>query len=120
MGAMTTIDLNADLGEGFGRWTLTDDAGLLDQVTSANVACGFHAGDPRIMDRVCRMAAERGVAIGAHVSYRDRAGFGRRFIDIEPADLVADTLYQIGALEAFARAAGTLSLIHISEPTRPY
>ncbi len=104
---MTTIDLNADLGEGFGRWTLTDDAGLLDQVTSANVACGFHAGDPRIMDRVCRMAAERGVAIGAHVSYRDRAGFGRRFIDIEPADLVADTLYQIGALEAFARAAGT-------------
>ena len=104
---VTSIDLNADLGEGFGRWSLTDDAGLLDVVTSANVACGFHAGDPRIMQRVCAMAAERGIAIGAQVSYRDLAGFGRRFIDIAHDDLVADVLYQLGALEAFARAAGT-------------
>jgi len=104
---VTSIDLNADLGEGFGRWSLTDDAGLLDVVTSANVACGFHAGDPRIMQRVCAMAAERGIAIGAQVSYRDLAGFGRRFIDVAHDDLVADVLYQLGALEAFARAAGT-------------
>lgn len=104
---MTTIDLNADLGEGFGRWSLTDDAGLLEIVTSANVACGFHAGDPRTLDRVCRLAAERGVAIGAQVAYRDLAGFGRRFVDIDPEDLRADVLYQIGALDAFARAAGS-------------
>lgn len=104
---MSTIDLNADLGEGFGRWSLTDDAGLLDVVTSANVACGFHAGDPATMQRVCRLAAERGVAIGAQVSYRDLAGFGRRFIEVESAELTADVIYQIGALEAFARAAGT-------------
>lgn len=104
---VTSIDLNADLGEGFGRWSLTDDARLLDVVTSANVACGFHGGDPRIMQRVCAMAAERGIAIGAQVSYRDLAGFGRRFIDIAHDDLVADVLYQLGALEAFARAAGT-------------
>lgn len=104
---VTSIDLNADLGEGFGRWSLTDDARLLDVVTSANVACGFHGGDPRIMQRVCTMAAERGIAIGAQVSYRDLAGFGRRFIDIAHDDLVADVLYQLGALEAFARAAGT-------------
>ncbi|GAA1782675.1 5-oxoprolinase subunit PxpA [Nostocoides veronense] len=104
---MSTIDLNADIGEGFGRWSLTDDAGLLDVVTSANVACGFHAGDPATMQRVCRLAAERGVAIGAQVSYRDLAGFGRRFIEVESAELTADVIYQIGALEAFARAAGT-------------
>ena len=104
---MSTIDLNADLGEGFGRWSLTDDAGLLDVVTSANVACGFHAGDPAKMQRVCRLAAEQGVAIGAQVSYRDLAGFGRRFIEVEPAELTAEVIYQIGALEAFARAAGT-------------
>lgn len=104
---MTTIDLNADLGEGFGRWSLTDDAGLLAVVTSANVACGFHAGDPRTLERVCRLAAERGVAIGAQVAYRDLAGFGRRFVDVDPDDLRADVLYQIGALDAFARAAGS-------------
>lgn len=104
---MTTIDLNADLGEGFGRWSLTDDAGLLAVVTSANVACGFHAGDPRTLERVCRLAAERGVAIGAQVAYRDLAGFGRRSIDVDPDDLRADVLYQIGALDAFARAAGS-------------
>jgi UPF0271 protein len=105
--ASVTIDLNSDLGEGFGPWTLGDDDALLDLVTSANVACGFHAGDPSIMRRVCTRAAERGVAIGAQVGYRDLAGFGRRAIDIEPDDLIADVIYQIGALEGFARAAGS-------------
>lgn len=101
------IDLNADLGEGFGRWTLGNDDALLGIVTSANVACGFHAGDPSTLRRVCDGAAERGVVIGAQVGYRDLAGFGRRFIDIDPDHLVNDVLYQIGALEAFARVAGT-------------
>jgi len=101
------IDLNADLGEGFGAWRLGDDDGLLAVVTSANVACGFHGGDPVTMRRVCAGAAERGVAIGAQVGYRDLAGFGRRRIDMSPADLLADVLYQVGALAAFARAAGT-------------
>lgn len=105
---MTThIDLNADLGEGFGQWTLGDDDALLDIVTSANVACGFHAGDPSVLRRVCDKAAERGVSIGAQVGYRDLAGFGRRFIDMVPDELTQDVLYQIGALEAFARVAGT-------------
>ncbi|MFD8352997.1 LamB/YcsF family protein [Streptomyces coelicoflavus] len=104
---MTSIDLNADLGEGFGRWRLTDDEGLLSVVTSANVACGFHAGDPATMRRVCALAAERGVTIGAQVSYRDLAGFGRRTMDVPPAELAAEVAYQIGALEVFARAAGT-------------
>ncbi|ULR49248.1 LamB/YcsF family protein [Streptomyces deccanensis] len=104
---MGSIDLNADLGEGFGRWTLTDDERLLSVVTSANVACGFHAGDPVTMRRVCELAAERGVRIGAQVSYRDLAGFGRRAMDVPPAELAAEVAYQIGALEVFARAAGT-------------
>ena len=101
------IDLNADLGEGFGAWTLGDDDALLRVVTSANVACGFHAGDPSIMRRICALAAERGVAVGAQVSYRDLAGFGRRRMEIAPDDLAADVMYQLGALDAFARAAGT-------------
>ncbi|NEC87085.1 LamB/YcsF family protein [Streptomyces sp. SID12501] len=101
------IDLNADLGEGFGRWRLTDDEQLLSVVTSANVACGFHAGDPVTMRRVCDLAAERGVRIGAQVSYRDLAGFGRRAMDVPPDELAAEVAYQIGALEVFARAAGT-------------
>ncbi|MFE7902043.1 LamB/YcsF family protein [Streptomyces sp. NPDC057424] len=100
------IDLNADLGEGFGRWQLTDDERLLSVVTSANVACGFHAGDASTMRRVCELAAERGVTIGAQVSYRDLAGFGRRAMDVPPAELAAEVAYQIGALEVFARAAG--------------
>lgn len=104
---MAVIDLNADLGESFGQWTLGDDDALLDLVTSANVACGFHAGDPTVLRTTCERAAERGVAIGAQVGYRDLAGFGRRFIDVEPRDLTNDVLYQIGALEAFARVAGT-------------
>ena len=101
------MDLNSDLGEGFGQWTLGDDDALLDIVTSANVACGFHASDPSIMRRVCARAAESGVAIGAQVGYRDLAGFGRRFIDMEPDALTADVVYQIGALEALARVAGS-------------
>ncbi|WP_369032097.1 MULTISPECIES: LamB/YcsF family protein [Streptomyces] len=101
------IDLNADLGEGFGRWRLTDDEQLLSVVTSANVACGFHAGDAVTMRRVCELAAERGVRIGAQVSYRDLAGFGRRAMDVPPDELTAEVAYQIGALEVFARAAGT-------------
>ncbi|MFF4369985.1 LamB/YcsF family protein [Streptomyces sp. NPDC001594] len=101
------IDLNADLGEGFGRWALTDDEALLSVVTSANVACGFHAGDPSIMRRVCELAAARGVRIGAQVSYRDLAGFGRRAMDVPAEELAAEVAYQIGALEVFARAAGS-------------
>ncbi|HZB20005.1 MAG TPA: 5-oxoprolinase subunit PxpA [Blastococcus sp.] len=104
---MTGVDLNSDLGEGFGQWTLGDDDALLGIVTSANVACGFHASDPSIMGHVCARAAESGVAIGAQVGYRDLAGFGRRFIDMEPDALTADVIYQIGALEAFARVAGS-------------
>ncbi|MEV6644667.1 5-oxoprolinase subunit PxpA [Amycolatopsis sp. NPDC051371] len=101
------MDLNSDLGEGFGAWKMGDDEAMLDIVTSANIACGFHAGDPSVMRRVCGMAAERGVAIGAHVGYHDLAGFGRRALDIAPADLADEVLYQIGALDAFARAAGS-------------
>ncbi|MEU0088638.1 5-oxoprolinase subunit PxpA [Streptomyces sp. NPDC006274] len=102
-----SIDLNADLGEGFGRWRLTDDERLLSVVTSANVACGFHAGDAVTMRRVCDLAAERGVRIGAQVSYRDLAGFGRRAMDVPAEELAAETAYQIGALAVFARAAGS-------------
>ena len=102
-----TVDLNADLGEGFGRWTLGDDDALLDVVTSANVACGFHAGDPATMRRVCEQAAARGVVIGAQVGYRDLAGFGRRFLDVEPGELTQDVVYQLGALQAFAGVSGT-------------
>jgi UPF0271 protein len=102
-----TIDLNADLGEGFGVWRLGDDEALLGVVTSANVACGFHAGDPSIMGRVCTRAAQAGVAVGAQVSYRDLAGFGRRFMDVEPAELTDDVLYQLGALDGIARVSGT-------------
>ena len=103
----STVDLNSDVGESFGRWQLGDDAALLEVVTSANVACGFHAGDPRTLRRTCEQAAAHGVAIGAQVGYPDLAGFGRRFIDVEPEDLTADVLYQIGALEALARVAGS-------------
>jgi len=101
------IDLNSDLGEGFGVWRLGDDDAMLGIVTSANVACGFHAGDPAGLLRVCRSAAQRRVRVGAQVSYRDLAGFGRRFIDVAPEELVADVVYQIGALQAIAHAAGT-------------
>ncbi len=101
------IDLNADLGESFGAWRMGDDLAMLDLVTSANVACGFHAGDALTMRRTVAAAAERGVSIGAHVSYPDIRGFGRRFLDVTPEELTADLLYQLGALSAMARAAGT-------------
>ncbi|WP_432559640.1 LamB/YcsF family protein [Granulicoccus sp. GXG6511] len=101
------IDLNADLGESFSAWRMGDDDAMLNIVTSANVACGFHAGDPVVMRRTVATAAERGVTIGAHVSYPDRAGFGRRFLDVAPAELTADVLYQLGALDGMCRIAGT-------------
>src|SRR6516165_10377090 len=104
---MPSIDLNADLGEGFGVWRLGDDDAMLAIVTSANVACGFPPGDPAGLLRVCRSAAERGVRIGAQVSYRDLAGFGRRFVDVAAEDLIADVVYQIGALRAMAEASGS-------------
>jgi UPF0271 protein len=100
------MDLNADLGEGFGVWRLGDDEALLDLLTSANVACGFHAGDPSTMRRVCALAVARGVAIGAQVGYRDLAGFGRRRIEYDPDELRDDVLYQLAALDGFARVAG--------------
>lgn len=101
-----TIDLNSDLGESLGTWQLGDDAAMLDLVTSANVACGFHAGDSLTLRRTCEQAVERGVVIGAQVGYRDLVGFGRRFIDMDPAELAADVVYQIGALEMLAKVAG--------------
>lgn len=101
------IDLNSDMGESFGAWTMGADAELLGQVTSANIACGFHAGDPRTMDATVALAAERGVAIGAHVSYPDLVGFGRRQLRVSADELVTDVLYQIGALAAFCRRHGT-------------
>ena len=100
-----TVDLNADLGEGFGVWRLGDDDALLGLVTSANVACGFHAGDPSTMRRVCTRARSAGVAIGAQVSYRDLAGFGRRRVDVPPDELTDELRYQIGALAAFGPVA---------------
>jgi lactam utilization protein B len=103
---MTVIDINADLGEGFGVWRLGDDLELLGVVTSANVACGFHAGDPLIMRRTCDAAVSRGVAIGAQVSYRDLAGFGRREMDVAPEELTAEVLYQLSALDGIARVCG--------------
>ena len=102
-----SVDLNSDLGEGFGAWTLGDDDAMLELVTSANIACGFHAGDPTTLLATCESAAARGVRIGAQVGYRDLAGFGRRFIDMSPKDLTADVIYQIGALDGLARVAGS-------------
>jgi len=101
------IDLNSDLGESFGTWNLGDDEAMLDLVSSANVACGFHAGDPSTLRRVCQAAADRSVTIGAQVSYPDLVGFGRRFIDMDPSELRDAVLYQLGALDGFAQVAGT-------------
>ncbi|MBV1853324.1 LamB/YcsF family protein [Catellatospora tritici] len=100
------MDLNADLGEGFGRWQLGDDEALLDVVTSANVACGFHAGDAETMRRSCAYAARRDVAVGAQVGYRDLAGFGRRFIEYDLNQLRDELIYQVGALQALAAVEG--------------
>ncbi len=104
---MPSVDLNADLAEGFGVWELGDDDAMLDIVTSANLACGFHAGNPVGLAATCRSAEKRGVRVGAQVGYFDLAGFGRRRIDVDPAELTADVIYQIGALQALTRAAGT-------------
>jgi UPF0271 protein len=103
---MKAIDINCDLGEGFGPYHMGDDEMLLDIVTSANIACGFHAGDPVIMGTTVRAAISRGVDVGAHVGYPDRAGFGRRPIQMDARELTAMTLYQLGALHAIAQAAG--------------
>lgn len=104
---MMTIDLNSDLGESFGAWRMGDDEAMLALVSSANVACGFHAGDPAGILHTLKAAQARGVAIGAHVSYPDLAGFGRRNMDVASDDLTADVIYQIGALQGLAQAAGT-------------
>ena len=103
---MAVIDLNADLGESFGNWSLGDDAAMLDVVTSANIACGFHAGDPSAIRRTVHAAVDRNVVIGAHVGYPDLVGFGRRRMDVAPDDLIADVLYQVGALDGLCRVAG--------------
>lgn len=101
------VDLNSDMGEGFGAYTLGPDAELLAVVTSANVACGFHAGDPRVMDATVAAAARAGVVVGAHVSYPDLVGFGRRHMDVTAEQLATDVLVQIGALDALCRRHGT-------------
>ena len=106
------IDINCDLGEGFGAYTIGMDDHVLELVSSANVACGFHAGDPRVMERTVRRAAERGVGIGAHVGFPDRVGFGRREIRATPDEVRTDVLYQIGALYAFCRSLG-VELQHV-------
>lgn len=100
------IDLNADLGEGFGPWRMGEDEAMLGVVSSVNVACGFHAGDPLIMDRTVRLARERGIDIGAHVGFPDRQGFGRRVMQIDAAELATMVVYQLGALAGLAKVAG--------------
>lgn len=109
---VTTIDLNADAGEGFGLWQMSDDAALMGIVSSLNVACGFHAGDPSIMRSLCRAAGAAGVAVGAHVSYPDLIGFGRRRLDIDPAELADLVLYQVAAIDGVAKAEG-VRLAHV-------
>jgi UPF0271 protein len=106
------IDLNADVGESFGAWSLGEDEALIPHVTSINVACGAHAGDPRTIDRTVALAVEHGVAIGAHPGYPDLAGFGRRAMDLPPEDIEASVLYQVAAVAGFARAHGT-SVRHV-------
>lgn len=103
---MRSIDLNSDLGEGYGAWKMGDDDSMLGVVSSANIACGFHAGDPSGILKTVRQAVENNVVIGAHVSYPDRVGFGRRDMDVSSEDLIGDIIYQIGALQGLARAAG--------------
>ena len=109
---MLTIDINCDMGEGFGPWPMGNDAALMQHISSANIACGFHAGDPLIMQKTVALALAHGVAIGAHPGYPDLQGFGRRSLQLSPAEVHAQVLYQIGALQAIARAAGA-SLHHV-------
>lgn len=103
---MGTIDLNSDLGEAFGPWTMGDDAAMLAVVSSANIACGGHAGDPETMYATCRTAVDHGVVIGAHPGYSDREGFGRRVIPMSPAEIGRMVVGQVGALRSIARLAG--------------
>lgn len=107
-----TIDLNADIGESLGAWTLGSDTTLMPLLSSANLACGFHAGDPRTMRRSVKLALAHGVAIGAHPGFPDLGGFGRRDLAATPEEVYTDVLYQIGALNAFVQAAGT-TLHHV-------
>jgi UPF0271 protein len=100
------IDLNADVGESLGPWSMGDDEALIPLVTSVNIACGFHAGDPGTIERTVALAVAAGAAIGAHPGYPDLVGFGRRDLAMQPADLEAAIVYQVGAVSAFARAAG--------------
>jgi UPF0271 protein len=109
---MKAIDLNADVGEGFGPYAMGADAELLPLVTSANVACGFHGGDPSVMDRTVALAMRHGVAVGAHPGHHDLRGFGRRPLAVPPAEIERDVLYQVGALQAFARSHG-IALAHV-------
>ncbi len=104
---MVSIDVNSDLGESYGVWTLGDDEAMLGIVTSANVACGFHAGDPSVLRATCAHAVRYDVAIGAQVSYPDLLGFGRRHLDMTPDELRDAVLYQLGALDAFAQVTGS-------------
>jgi len=106
------IDLNADLGEAFGAWDMGADAEILPFVTSINVACGFHAGDPRVIERTIAAARRAGVAVGAHPGHLDLRGFGRRTIVVEPGEIEADVVYQVGAVSAFAREGGG-RLVHV-------
>lgn len=106
------MDLNADVGESFGAYALGADTALMPLLSSANIACGFHAGDPLVMARTVRLAVQHGVAIGAHPGYRDLVGFGRRELDATPDEIENDVLYQIGALAAFARAE-SVTLTHV-------
>lgn len=106
------VDLNADVGESLGPWPMGDDERLIPLVTSVNVACGAHAGDPLTIDRTIRTALAHGVAVGAHPGYPDLIGFGRRDLDMAPDELEASLIYQVGAVAAFAKAAGT-ALRHV-------
>jgi len=101
------IDLNSDVGESFGAWSIGQDEAVVPLVTSVNIACGFHAGDPLVIERTVRLAAAAGVAVGAHPGYPDLAGFGRRDLDMTTAELEAAVLYQVAALAGIARACGT-------------
>jgi len=106
------VDLNCDLGEGYGRYHLGQDGDMMPWITSANIACGFHAGDPEVMARTVDLAQQHGVAVGAHPGYPDLQGFGRRAMDLAPQAITAAICYQVGALEAFTRLAGT-KLVHV-------
>lgn len=103
---MQSIDINCDMGEAFGNYAMPNDEILMDYITSANIACGFHAGDPEVMQKTVAMAVKKNVAIGAHPGLPDLQGFGRREMKVTPNEAYQMTLYQIGALDAFARAAG--------------